>query len=241
VTLAWALDRLASGVGQPGWSAMVSEPDVVATAQLGAFREFLHVWSGHPLFPAMAAGAAAAGFSSHALAVFAAARCLAATGNRIGFTRPPIAGNRFDGFYVETSPTERTPVVVRRFDRFDWPTGKGADPAIVRAAAVDALIASQSRLHARQSGILVLSVGAVRGRDDYAIIEGLAETLRARGRKHRGLAGVAVILPKLRATARPDQVEFHWTFLPLNNPHHTGGGLRLGARPDGTPQVAAVS
>ena len=52
--------------------------------------------------------------------------------------------------------------------------------------------------------------------------------------------GHTVILPKLRATARTDQVEFHWSFLPLANPHHTGGGLRLGARPDGGPQVAPV-
>jgi hypothetical protein len=238
LALAWALDQLAAGVDQPNWSCMAKDSDVAATAQLGAFRDFLLVWSRHPLFPVMAAGAAGTGFSTHALAVFAAARCLVDSGNRVSFTNPPAAGDRFDSFHVETSPTERTPVVVRPFDRFDWPAGQGADAAVVRAAAIDALIASQTRLNARQPGILVLSVGAVRGRDDYPIIEGLAEVLRTRGRRHRGLAGVAVILPKLRATARTDQVEFHWSFLPLANPHHTGGGLRLGARPDGGPQVA---
>jgi hypothetical protein len=236
VALAWALDQLATGVGQPGWSCMAKEPDVAATAQLGAFREFLLVWSRHPLFPAMAAGAASVGFSTHALAVFAAARCLAESGNRVGFTRPPAAGDQFDSFHVETSPTERTPVVVRRFDRFDWPGSQGADAAVVQAAAIDALIASQTRLKARQPGILVLSVGAVRAQDDYAIIEGLANVLRTRGRKHRGLAGVALILPKLLPTARSDQAQFSWTFLPLANPHQAGGGLRLGRPPSDMKQ-----
>jgi hypothetical protein len=239
LALAWALGQLAAGVDQPGWSCMANDPDVAATAQLGAFREFLLTWSRHPLFPAMAAGAAAAGFSTHALAVFAAARCLAESGNRVGFIRPPNVGDPFDGFHVETAPTERMPVVVRRFDRFDWPGGQGADSAMVRAAAIDALIAAQGRLNARQPGLLVLSVGAVRARDDYPIIEGVANVLRARGRRHRGLAGVAVILPKLSAGARPGQVVFAWRFLPLANPHHTGGTIRLGPPPAGATPVPA--
>jgi len=239
LTLAWALGQLAAGVEQPGWSCMAQDADVAATAQLGAFREFLLTWSGHPLFPAMDAGAAAAGFSTHALAVFAAARCLAEAGNRVGFTRPPNLGDPFDGFHVETTPTERMPVAVRRFDRFDWPGGQGADSAMVRATATHLLGAAQGRLNARQPGVLVLSVGAVRGRDDYPIIEGVATALRTRGRRHRGLAGVAVILPKLERGARPGEVMFAWRFMPLANPHHTGGTIRLGPPPPGATPAPA--
>ena len=229
--LAWALAQLGDGADQPGWSCMANDRNVVATAQVGAFRAFLFAWSRHPLFPAMAAGVAAAGFSTHALAVFAAAQCLADSGNRIGFTRPPVAGAPFDGFHVETSATERTPVVVRRFDRFDWPRlnslgERGVEPAMVRMLATDALSASQARLTVRQPGLLVLSVGAVRAQDDFVIIDNIGAVLRARGRRLRGLTGVAVIMPKLRPGPVPDQAGFGWTFLPLVNAHVPGAAMR---------------
>jgi hypothetical protein len=229
--LAWALAQLSRGADQPGWSCMANDRNVVATAQVGAFRAFLFAWSRHPLFPAMAAGVAAAGFSTHALAVFAAAQCLADSGNRIGFTRPQVAGAPFDSFHVETSATERTPVVVRRFDRFDWPKlnslgERGAEPAMVRMLATEALSASQARLTVRQPGLLVLSVGAVRAQDDFVIIDNIGAVLRARGRRLRGLTGVAVIMPKLRAGPAPDQAGFGWTFLPVVNAHVPGAAMR---------------
>jgi hypothetical protein len=243
--LAWALAQLQPGVATKGWWCLDKEPDAVAAVQLGAFREFSQVWSGHPLFPAMAASAAGAGFSTHALAVFAAARCMAKDGNRIDFTPPgatavlaPPGGDialaprsgvgQIDGFYIQTSPTERLPIHVRRFDRFDWPRRLAASPATARAAVIDALIATQTRINARQHGFLVLSVGSVVRSVDMPVIEGLQQTLQERGRRHRGLAGVALMLPKIYPTARSDQVAFGWIFLPYANPHFSHGNVQVG-------------
>jgi len=241
----WALERLNAGVSTPGFWCLAREPDAVAANQLGAFREFPSVWSQHPLFPAMAAGAASTGFSTHALAVFAAARALAVGGNRVGFSPPVRAGARIEEFHIEigsgeAGPSERLPVLVRRFDRFDWPGGWGAEAAATRAAAIDALIASQPRINARHPGVLVLSVGAVRRQIDPVLIEGVTRALQERGRRHRGLAAVALMLPKIYATARQDQVVFGWIFLPFANPHHKSSGVIIAAPPGAAMQGAAM-
>lgn len=238
--LAWSLGRLEALIATPDWPDHVREPDAAAAVQLGAFREFPLVWSQHPLFPAMTASAALAGFSTHALAVFAAARFLAGTGNRVAYSRPNHEGEPIDGFDLVTSPTERVPVVVRRFDRFDWPRGQGAEPATARAAMIDALIASQVRIKPRQPGILVLSVGVVRKDDDPILMQSLNQILQERGRRHRGLAAVALVLPKVHPTVRPDQVAFGWIFLPFANPHHAGSGIQFAAPPGGPAPVWAT-
>jgi hypothetical protein len=239
-------------------------PDTIAASQLGAFREFLLVWGQHPLFPAMAAGAAATGFSTHALAVFAAARCMAADGNRIGFV-PPDRGERIDGFHIatgstasgstetgstetgstetgstETGSTERVAVLVHRFDRFDWPRGRGVEVAATRAATIDALIASQGRINVRRPGIVVLSVGSVLRQHDPLIVEGITRALHERGRRHRGLAAVALVMPKIYPTKRSDQVVFGWAYLPFANPHHTGSGIQLAAPQSAAPPAGAM-
>lgn len=250
--IAWALGKLEANIETPGWWCLAKVPDTIAAAQLGAFREFLLVWGQHPLFPAMAAGAAATGFSTHSLAVFAAARCMAADGNRIGFV-PPDRDERIDGFHITTGSTEagstgmespeRVAVLVRRFDRFDWPRGRDVQVAAARAATIDALIASQGRINVRRPGIVVLSVGSVLREHDPLIVEGIMQALHERGRRHRGLAAVALVMPKIYPTKRSDQVVFGWAYLPFGNPHHTGSGIRLAspegaARPAGAMQAA---
>ena len=225
--LAWALARLEASVDKPGWWCLAEEPDAVAAMLLGAFREFPLVWSQHPLFPAMAAAVARTGFSIHALAVFAAARSMAADGNRIGFT-PPSGDGPIDTFHIETVPTQRLRVVARRFDRFDWPGGSDATPATARAAAIDTMVASQRQINARQPGLLVVSVGAARRAIDDAVLAGLAQTMLERGRRHRGMAGLALILPSIQATGRSDHVAFGWSFVPFGNPHYGHGTVRMG-------------
>lgn len=220
--LAWAFEQLEPNLDQPGWWCLAREPDTVAAIQLAAFQQFSAVWSHHPLFDAMVASVVAGDFSTHALALFAAAQSLAASGNRVRFDRPPPGQATIDSFHLETGPTDPLPVVLRRFDRFDWPVVRTPDPAAVRAAAVDAMIASQTRINARHPGILVLSVGAVLRQMDPVIITGLAQTLAERWRKHKGLVGVALILPKVYPTTRSDQVTFGWTFLPDANPRYAG-------------------
>jgi hypothetical protein len=71
---------------------------------------------------------------------------------------------------------------------------------------------------------------------DPLIIEGVTRALHERGRRHRGLAAVALVLPKIYPTARSDQVVFGWIIMPFANPHHTGSGIKLSS-----PQAAAAA
>lgn len=225
--LAWAFGRLRAGVERPGWWCLAEEPDAVAAILLAAFREFIAVWSRHPLFDVMAASAAAEGFSTHALAPFAAARALAEAGNRVGFTRPPEGQTRMVGFHIDVDPTIRLDVLVRPLDLFDWPRGQGPQPAAVRAQAIDTLIASQNRINPRHPGVLVLSVGPVHRQADPVLMQGVSAALQGRWRRHRGLAGVALLLPKIYPTTRAELATFGWTFLPAANPHHPGAVMGL--------------
>lgn len=235
--LAWAFEQVEPNIGRPAWWCLASMPDAVAAIQLAAFHEFHAVWSGHPLFDAMAASAASSAFSLHALAVFAAAQSLAAAGNRVRFAAPGPGQTAIDRFYLDNGPADLLPVHVRRLGHFDWPANQQVEQAAVRAAAIDALIASQTRINARQPGLLVLSVGSVDRQMDDVLITGLAQTLNDRWRKQRGLVGAALVLPNIVATGRRDRVTFGWTFLPEANPRFDGTlvrpGLTQGRSPSG--------
>jgi len=233
--LAWAFEQVEPNIDQSGWWCLAKVPDTVAAMHLAAFHQFSAIWSGHPLFPAMAASVAAGGFSLHALAVFAAAQCLAAAGNRVHVAPPPAGMPRIDHFHIDNAPTDLLPVITRPLDRFDWPASQSVTQAMVRAAATDTLIAAQGRVNARQHGMLVLSVGSVERHIDPAIIVGLAQTLDERWRKQRGLVGVALLLPNITATTRSDQVLFGWTFLPQANPRYLGTMVQAPPNPEGTP------
>lgn len=230
--LAWALTCLQDRSGQSGWSWFASHADSAAVAHLGAFRHFLACWSRHPLFPAMAAGAAAEGFSLHALAVFAAAKCLADSGNRVAFAMPPANG-RMRGFSLGPADAEGVAATVQRIVQFEWPHGRSSEPAAIRTAVVDALVAAQGQVNLRRPGIVLLSPGAAPANFDQPVVDAMNAVLRAQGRRHRGVTAAAAILPKLLGTPRPDQVGFGWSFYPIANPHAASGATaRIGKRDD---------
>lgn len=220
--LAWAFGQIEPNASVPLWWCLEQEPDAVAAILLAGLQHFTAAWSGHPLFDALTASASLDGFSTHALAPFAAAQCLVESGNRVAFTRPVPERPRIEGFHIESGPGERLAVLTRRLDCYDWPTAARADPAVVRARAIDTLIGARQHVNARRPGIVVLSVGPVRGTDDLPILAGVRDALETRWRRHRGLLGAAVILPKVYPTDRSDRVAFGWTWLPVANPAQPG-------------------
>jgi len=91
----------------------------------------------------------------------------------------------------------------------------------------------------RRPGILVLSVGSVLREHDPLLVEGITRALHERGRRHRGLAAVALLMPKIYPTKRSDQVVFGWAYIPFANPYHSGSGIKL-ASPRGAEPSAGV-
>lgn len=228
--LAWALAHLARRVDVPDWTRTPTPEDTTAVAQLAAFRHFLACWSRHPLFERFVAGAAADGFSLHDLAVFGAAKCLSDAGNRVVFEG--AGTGRVDSFRLLLAPPEYMTVLVRRFDRYEWPRETMLDVAPIRGAVIEALEAAQSRINPRHPGILVLSAGSVRYEFDQKLVDAIQLALRTEGRRHRGVAAIAAILPKILPADRPDAVNFAWSFYPIANQRHTAATVRIGSRDD---------
>ena len=233
--LAWALTWLQARSGQPNWSWFATHAHAVAGSHLGSFRHFIACWSRHPQFPAMTASAAAEGFSLHALAVFAAAKCLVDSGNRVAFAWPRNEV-RLHGFSLGPPGAAGLTTTVQRMGQFEWPNGRGSEPAAIRAAVQEALSAAQGQVNVRRPGIVVVSPGAAPANFDQPVVDAINAALRAQGRRHRGVTGVAAVLPKVFRTQRPNAAGFGWSFYPIANPHTAPGTVaRIGRRHDFAP------
>ena len=61
------------------------------------------------------------------------------------------------------------------------------------------------------------------------------------GRRHRGVAAIAVVMPKVFIVQRRDQVGFGYAFYPIRNPHFAGENpIRLGSAEDFDPSLRWV-
>jgi len=179
--------------------------------------------------------AALDGFSLHAMAMFGAAKSLASAGNRVSFVptdgpRPTIAS-----FQLAMGAQEQMSVAVGRFDKFEWPDGAEVTQPAVRAAVIEAMASVQGRINRLRPGILVLSPGASEGTFDQLLIDTITAAVGSHGKRHRGLAAVAAIFPKVVMTGKPREVRFGYTFFPVANRNHMiGDQVRVGTRADYT-------
>jgi hypothetical protein len=229
--LAWAIRHFRERLRDPEWTSFADSSDSTAAAVIAAFRDLVASWGHHPLFGAMIATAAAQGFSLHAMAMFGAAKSLISAGNQIAFVSTAGAKPRIASFQLLSGPQEQMSVVVNRFDRFEWPDGVEATPQAIRSAAIEAMASVQGSINRLHPGMLVLSPGAVEGKADQLFIDNIFAAIGSHGKRHRGLAAVAVIAPKVLPTGRHREVRFGYSFYPIPNRNHAiGQSVRIGSR-----------
>jgi hypothetical protein len=241
--LAWAIARMSARVREPGF-AFYGDPDAAACVHLAAFREFLACWSHVARFPDLCVSAAADGFSLHALALFAAAQHLAKSGNPGAFIGPDATGRIRALLIGDGKPGSLTVVAQPLPADLQWPVLKPATLGTLQFAVQDALAAAQGAVNARRPGIVVLSGGVASSEIDPPLLDAIETVLRKHGRRHRGVAAVVAMIPKLPPTDQLNRPGFRWAFYPLANPHHQGEyAVHIGARPKGPgaapPQPAA--
>lgn len=217
--LAWALRRLRDRCEDPEWRCGASDPDSVAITLLAAFMQFDECWSQHPLFPAMAAGAAQGRFSFHALAPFGAAKSLADSGNRVTFTPPPTGGT-ITGFDLAIGAAERLAVQVTPYQRYEWPRDQGWTLPALSADMQAMLAAAQARINRKHPGMLVVSPGATKSAFDQPLVDAINLALGLLGRRNRGLAAMCVIMPRMLTTERGNEIRFGYSFYPMPNRHY---------------------
>jgi hypothetical protein len=231
--LAWAVAHFRSKLRTPDWQGFSEDGDLVAMTVISAFRDLIAGWSHHPLFDAMIGTAAVQGFSLHAMAMFAAAKALTSAGNRVGFAatrgpRPRIASLR-----LVLSSQDQMSVAVNRFDRFEWPDGAVATPQTVRAAVIEAMGSVQGSINRLRPGMLVLSPGAVAGTLEQLFVDAIVAAVGSHGKRHRGLAAVSAIFPKIALTGTQREARFGYSFYPIANRNHSiGQSVRIGSRGD---------
>jgi hypothetical protein len=219
--LAWSCLHLEAWLARPDLPLLGIIETTVAAVHVGAFRQFLTVWGHHPMFPQMAAFAASTGFALHELAVFATLGAMFDAGNRIGLMQPPDGKPRMREWSVQTTDGLLA-LETAAFPRFAWPDGKPWSAASVRSALLGAIDAARGRINQRNPGILVLSPGLVPEGFDPWMQEAMERVFRASGRSHRGLAGLAMVAPRVLVADRVNRFGFGWIFQPVANPAFAG-------------------
>lgn len=231
--LAWAVAHFRARLRDPDWSSFSDDSDIVAMTVIAAFRDLFASWVHHPLFGAMMNTVAAQGFSLHATALFGAAKSLASAGNRVGFVPTEGPRPRIVSFQLVLGPREQMAIALRRFDHFEWPDQPRATPETVRAAVVEAMAAIRGSINRLRPGMLVLSGGASHIGLEPLLLDSITSLIGSQGRRHRGLAAVAAIFPKISLTGRPREARFGYAFYPAVNRSHGGGqSVLIGSKQD---------
>jgi hypothetical protein len=217
--LGWAVGRLRDRISAESWACMEDGPTSNAVTHVAGFLHFVATWSGHPLFPAMAATAAGRGFSLHGLAPFAAAHCLTMMGNQITFPDPQGYPGRIGVFQMATKAGPAA-VHCQPFDRFEYPFGRKWDHASLRAEVNAVVGGAQNRINLRNPGALILSPGTALNGFDDALIAAIEEAMPVQGRKNRGLMTVAPVVLRLRPLQDPHAVQFGYGCFPSVNKYY---------------------
>jgi hypothetical protein len=215
--LAWSVRHLRGRISDGSWSCMEDAPTANAVTHVAGFMHFAATWSHHPLFPVMVETGGDRGFSLHGLALFAAAHSMALMGNRIGFRTPDGYPERLESFDLATGASEVATVHLGVFDRFEFPFGRPWDHAGLQAAVSETMAAAQGRINLRHPGVLLLSPGTALPGFDEALIEAVKASVRALGRKNRGLIAVAPIVLRLQGLADLHSVRFGYGLFPVQN------------------------
>ncbi len=219
--LAWAIHTLRAVIRSPDWSCTATSPASVATTVAGSFRYFLDCWSHHPLFPAMAATAADTGFSLHGAALFATAKCLVESGNRVGFVPPRDGSGRLRQFALAMGDGAPLTCAMEVFDRYEWPLGEEWRGADLHQRVVERLLASKGQINLRHPGMIVLSPGATWEQMEQPLVDSIHGAFHSHGRRYRHVTAISVILAKVLPTQAHDTVRFGYSFYPIPNPRQS--------------------
>jgi hypothetical protein len=226
---AWSVQRLRAQIGKPEWSWLHQDDDAMATMHVAAMWHCLACWGEHPLLAQLSAPLAVAGQFLRVMTGLATAKLLFDAGNRVGFSLP--VGTQSDmQLHFRTAAGEALSLALRSPDALQWRERHRRTPRVLRNAVETAVVSAQGQVNNRKPGIVVLGASILQPDFDQMVVDGINAMFRAVGRKHRGVAAVAVVMPKVLPTGRPDNVGFGYAFYPMLNPDFAGENpIRLGS------------
>jgi hypothetical protein len=223
---AWSLLRLREQIGKSGWSWLHNNDDAMAAMHVAALRHLMDCWGEHPLLAQLASPLAARGQFLRTMTGFAAAKLLFDAGNQVGFALPATDVR----LHFSTAAGEPLSLAMLAPGALQWQERDRRNPQVLRNAVVDALASTQGQVNRSKPGIVLLSVSILQPDFDQMLVDAIHAAFQSHGRKHRGVAAVAVVMPKVLPAGRPDLVGFGYAFYPLLNPHFVGENpIRLGS------------
>ncbi len=229
--VAWALLRLGDKVATPGWSWLYENDDAMAAMYVASLYHWLACWEQHPRLDWVTGLLRRPGNFLRTMAVFAAAKLLFESGNRVGFD-PPQTDAAELGLHLDAGSNGLV-LAIRSPPGLQWAARERWTPAAVHAEIAEVTAGSRGQINIHHPGILILTTSVLLPNFDQAVVDSSKAVLHALRRRGRGLAGIAVVTPKVFPTQRLDQVGFGYGFYPLINPNFAGENpIRLGSPQD---------
>ncbi len=149
---------------------------------------------------------------------FAVAKLLYDAGNRVGFSP---SGSDVD-LHFTTAADEPLSLALLEPEALQWRQRERRSPAALTTAIVDALASAQGRVNRARPGIVVLAASILLPDFDQMVVDAIHAAFQAVGRRHRGVAAVAIVMPKVLPIGQPDQIGFGYAFYPILNPRFFG-------------------
>ncbi len=229
---AWSLLRLREQVGKPDWSWLYQNDDAMAAMHIASMHHFMACWGEHPLLDRLALPLAAPGQFLRTMGTFAVAKLLYDAGNRVGFT-VPATGEIELRCHFTTAAGEPLSLALQSPDALQWRERERWNPTVLATVVTQALAAAHGQVNSRRPGIVILTASILQPGFDQALVDCIHAVFRSISRRHRGVAAVAVVVPKVFPVAQLDRVGFGYGFYPLRNPGFAGENpIRIGSAAD---------
>ena len=227
---AWSVLRLRERIDRPGWSWLHQDDDAMAAMYVAALHHLMQCWGQHPLLARLAAPLAE---RDRFIRTVAGLR----DGEAAVRWRQPrrvlaVAGGDVD-LHFTTAADEPLSLALLAPDALQWRQRDRRSPDVLRGAVIDAVASAQGRVNRSKPGIVVLAVSILQPDFDQMVVDAIHAAFQTVGRRHRGVAAVAVVMPKVLPVGPPDRVGFGYAFYPIRNPRFAGENpIRLGSRED---------
>jgi hypothetical protein len=215
---AWAVLRLRQQIGRPGWSWLHQNDDAMAAMYVAAMHHLLQCWGQHPLLSRLAAPLGQPGRFLRTVAGFALAKLLFDSGNRVAFS---LGGSDVD-LRVATVDGNALSVALLVPERLQWRERERRGLDALRHAIIEAMAVAQPRVNRGTPGIVVLAASILQPDFDQVVVDAIHAAFQSVGRRHRGIAAIAIVMPKVLPAGLPDRLGFGYAFYPIPNPNFAG-------------------
>jgi hypothetical protein len=222
---AWAVLRLRDRIDRTGWSWLYQDDDAMAAMYVTAMHHLMWCWGRHPLLSRLTAPLAQPDRFIRTVVTLAVAKLLFDAGNRVGFA---FVADEVDLNFA-TVADEPLSLALLAPESLQWRQKDRRSPDTLRGAVIDALAAAQGRVNRSKPGIVVLAASILQPDFDQMAVDAIHAAFQSVGRRHRGVAAVAVVVPKVLPAGQPDRIGFGYALYPIRNPRFAGESpVRLG-------------